>query len=156
MGNQKSGPSATTGQQPPALQEAATSPDPDRKYVAPEKIPIEEQSLHELYPELDVTNLMQLDRIACKHEHSHLHQDYIKNPLPALTAALSKPVPVPSYSEVQATKPASLKSSSSPSSKFILPKFSRYVEATEDELAERVEYDMDEQGFFLLIFPLSD
>lgn len=151
MGNQKSGPSAT-GQQPPALKEAVTSPDPDRKYVAPEKIPIEEQSLHELYPELDVTNLMQLDRIDCKHEHSHLHQDYIKNPLPALTAALSKPVPVPSYSEVQ--EPASLKSPLSSSSKFILPKFSRYVEPTEDELAERVEYDMDEQG--TLIFPLSD
>lgn len=149
MGNHKSQNSEPATTTPLATTQGGPTSDGDNKSPRRENIPIEEASLTDLYPELDATSKIPLDRIDCKHEHSHLHQEFIKNPLPAISVPLLKPVPVPSYSVHKSHHSKS--ASSFKKAKFVLPEFSRFVEATEDELAERVEYDMDEQDRAWLI-----
>lgn len=134
MGNQKSEPASEASN---IVQENIYNDLKDFNLSDPIIVP-EEATLADLFPELDVTNLMPLDRIDCNHEHSHLHQDLIKIPLPPISVSLSKPVPVPAYFETPHL--------ASEKSTFSLSEYSRYIESTEDELAERVEYDMDEQG----------
>lgn len=58
------------------------------------------------------------------------------DPLPKVHVNFSKPVPKPSFKIIE--KSYSKKVAD-------IPSFARYVEATEDELADRIEYDLDEQ-----------
>jgi hypothetical protein len=136
MGNQ-----TTFGQaSDPAIPIAGQNRKQAQKYD--ESIPIEELSMAEIFPDLNIANLMQIDRIDSKYELGYLHQNYIQNPLPVVQVSFTKPVPRPVYTQLSVDD-------SAPKRKMkTLPKFARFIEATEDELARRVEYDMDEQGRF--------
>ena len=112
------------------------------KEIHSDDVPIEELTLASIFPDLNVANRMQIDKLDCHHEHSHLHQDYVKNPLPVVAVKLIKTVPTPSYQILKNTNQKKRPLSKTQD----FPPFSKFIEATENELAERVEYDMDEQG----------
>ena len=112
------------------------------KEIHTDGVPIEELALASIFPDLNIANRMQIDKLDCQHEHSHLHQDYIKDPLPVVAVKLTKTVPTPSYQLLKNTNQKKRPLSKAED----FPPFSKFIEATENELAERVEYDMDEQG----------
>jgi Enhancer of polycomb-like len=107
-----------------------------------DSIPVEEKPLEVLFPDLNVANLMQVEKIDSSN-HSHLHKEYLNNPLPVLKVELSKEPLIPSFSLLENVKKSKLVKESKPFSTYT-GIFGFDLEPGEDELAERVEYDMDE------------
>lgn len=95
-------------------------------------LPVEEKSLRDFYPDLSTTR----DLFISKNLSDDLiHQFFIQDPLPAIKVEFTKQVMKPVFKILDISRP-----------KFDeIPPFKHFIEATEDELQERVEYDMDEQ-----------
>jgi hypothetical protein len=97
-------------------------------------VPPEERLLKDFYPDLITTKPLKIS-IVDEDNTEIFHQFYLEEPLPALKVTFQKPQKVAVY-EVLERKVSPVKE---------IEKYSRFVEATEDELDQRVEYDMDEQ-----------
>ncbi len=61
-------------------------------------IPLEERSMRDLFPDLNVANLMEIDRLETV---SNIHKEYVKNPIPKVDVEFSKPIPKPSFQELR-------------------------------------------------------
>lgn len=107
-----------------------------------EVIPVEEKALEDLFPDLNVVNLMPVEKIDSSN-HSHLHAEYLKNPLPVLKIELSKEPLIPSFALLENIKKGEKIKEIKPFTRYV-GEYCANLEPSEDELAERVEYDMDE------------
>lgn len=94
--------------------------------------------------ELIVSRMMPLEGLASSNV-SQLHLNYLKAPLPKLVYTFSKPVPIPVFYKIPSTLSKKEVLQFAPFAKFIGSSH-LILEASDDDLNGRIEYDMDEQG----------
>ncbi|KAJ3000791.1 nuA3 HAT complex component nto1 [Globomyces sp. JEL0801] len=105
--------------------------------------PQEERSYRDFYPDLRIQKPLQILRLTdltndeLPTAQKNSHAAYLENPLPAIAPVFSKPVPTPVFKIIQHTPPHTIPPP--------LPPYTTYIEPSEDQLAQRTEYDMDEQ-----------
>ena len=96
-------------------------------------VPQEERKMKDFFPDLIPTLDLPIDMVSTS-DANLLHQFFVEQPLPPLKVEFTKPIPTSNVRLVDSEQRR----------RETLPLYAIYTDPTEDELATRVEYDMDD------------